>query len=516
MQTRTFSRLTLLTLVLGASSIARAEEEPIDDRKPEAHIVELGGFGGVLLPSNKHELYDSPNVTHQRLKKASPEVGLRLGYFPLKFFGFEIEGALMPTTTRDGDKSLLFAGRGHLVLQMPARFTPFLVAGGGILGVKSKENALGNDIDEAAHWGLGAKFYLVSGLTFRLDGRHTVSFAFNPSPDENSLTHHFEVLGGFSIVLGRPDDDPDGDRVPRSQDRCPRVKGVSPHGCPPPDSDGDGLPDSEDNCPDVAADTPSGCPDDRDGDGIPDADDACPDDAGTGIRGCPRDADGDGVPDRLDACVDEPEDLDGFADQNGCPDPDNDKDGVLDVADRCPTEAGPADNVGCPLTDRDGDGIADGLDNCPDERGKAKFQGCKQKQLVVIRSEKLEILDRIYFNSGRSRIRKRSFALLKNVAEVIKAHPEITKIRIEGHTDSVGGDALNLRLSNKRAQAVVNYLIKKGVDADRMEAVGFGEERPIQTNGTKAGRAANRRVEFVIIGDGNTPKPEGRQLNLTP
>ena len=215
--------------------------------------------------------------------------------------------------------------------------------------------------------------------------------------------------------------------------------------------------------------------------------------------GCPDqvpDKDGDGLSDALDSCIDQPEDVDGFEDTDGCPDPDDDKDGVLDASDKCPREAGPVENHGCPDTDRDKDGVVDRLDNCPDEPGTAANHGCKKKQLVQITQTSLKILDKVYFNTNKATIMKRSNRLLNNVAAVIVNHPEIPKIRIEGHTDDKGKDDYNKDLSQRRADRVRMYLIEKGVPEDRLEAVGFGEEKPVTSNKSGKGRAANRRVEF--------------------
>jgi hypothetical protein len=114
---------------------------------------------------------------------------------------------------------------------------------------------------------------------------------------------------------------------------------------------------------------------------------------------------------------------DGYEDDDGCPDEDNDADTVLDVADRCPTEAGVVDNGGCPDTDRDGDTVVDRLDNCPDEPGTVKNFGCKDKQLVVFKGGTIELLDIVYFKTNKAIIEKRSFKLLRNVATVINAPP---------------------------------------------------------------------------------------------
>jgi outer membrane protein OmpA-like peptidoglycan-associated protein len=233
-----------------------------------------------------------------------------------------------------------------------------------------------------------------------------------------------------------------------------------------------------------------GCPTEREDRDQHDDDDGCPD----------PDNDSDGLYDKIDECPLEAEDSDGVADDDGCPDPDSDGDGLDDVADRCPTEAGVVDNGGCPDTDRDGDGVVDRLDNCPDETGSAARQGCKDKQLVAISGGKLELLDIVYFDWNKASIQKRSHKLLRNVATVLAAHPEVTRVAVEGHTDDQGDDAYNKDLSQRRADAVRTFLVGAGVDEGRLVAIGYGEERPLVANDSSKNRAKNRRVAFTLSG----------------
>jgi len=211
------------------------------------------------------------------------------------------------------------------------------------------------------------------------------------------------------------------------------------------------------------------------------------------------DKDGDGIPDARDKCPNEPEDKDGFEDADGCPDPDNDKDGVLDADDRCPNQAGPVENQGCPDTDRDGDGVVDRLDKCPDKPGQPP-SGCpvEEKKFIVITVDKIELKQKVQFATGKAAINKASFPLLDEVVEVLKARSKI-ELRIEGHTDSKGVPKKNLKLSEDRAQSVMSYLIKGGVDAARLTSQGFGDTRPIAENKNEAGREKNRRTEFFIV-----------------
>ncbi|HYY51807.1 MAG TPA: OmpA family protein [Myxococcales bacterium] len=151
--------------------------------------------------------------------------------------------------------------------------------------------------------------------------------------------------------------------------------------------------------------------------------------------------------------------------------------------------------------DTDGDGVPDAVDNCPLVKGPADNAGCPraEKQIVTIRENRIEILDKVYFAPGKTLIHPRSTRLLNQIARVLKTHPEVVRIDVQGHTDSTGGLARNLALSQARAEAVVGALIRRGVAANRMVAHGFGPNQPIATNATRQGREKNRRVEFRVI-----------------
>jgi outer membrane protein OmpA-like peptidoglycan-associated protein len=322
-----------------------------------------------------------------------------------------------------------------------------------------------------------------------------------------------EDKDGFQDEDGCPDPDNDQDGVPDVADRCPNTPGpISNQGCPvvtARDRDGDGIPDELDKCPDQPEDKDGfqdedGCPEpDNDGDGLVDAVDRCPNNPGPITNfGCPvTDRDGDGIPDALDKCPDEPEDKDGFQDEDGCPDLDNDQDGVPDARDRCPNNPGPAETQGCPVMDRDGDGVPDNVDKCPDQPGPVEEHGCpKQYKLVVVQKDRIQIKQQIKFKSASAKIiGRQSLEVIKEVAQALEDNPRIKRIRVEGHTDSIGDDDANQRLSQRRADAVRAALMKDGVDPDRMESVGYGETRPIASNATAAGRAENRRTEFNIV-----------------
>ncbi|MFO0742318.1 MAG: OmpA family protein [Labilithrix sp.] len=283
-----------------------------------------------------------------------------------------------------------------------------------------------------------------------------------------------------------------------------------------PDRDHDGIPDGEDACPDVAGlrdpdPKKNGCPpplppSDRDHDGILDGDDACPDDPGPKTSdpktsGCP-DRDRDGIPDRWDACLDVPGIADPDPKKKGCP-PDRDGDGVPDADDACPDVAGVKDadprKNGCP-PDRDADGIPDADDACPDIAGPRdqdpKKNGCP---LVVITEKEIKILQQVKFEFDRAEILKESDTILDAVKVVLADHPEIKKIRVEGHTDNVGRPDYNKSLSDKRANSVMRWLTDHGIAKERLIAKGYGQEQPIDANDNETGRANNRRVAFTIL-----------------
>ncbi|MBM4778270.1 MAG: OmpA family protein [Archangiaceae bacterium] len=301
--------------------------------------------------------------------------------------------------------------------------------------------------------------------------------------------------------------DTDKDGIFDEQDKCLEVVGIFENqGCPDRDTDNDGFVDRLDKCVnEKGIKELNGCPDrDTDEDGFVDRKDKCPKVKGVKeLEGCPdADGDGDGLVDRLDKCPTEKEDPDAFKDDDGCPDPDNDEDGVTDTSDKCPMEKGVVENRGCPDKDDDQDTVVDRLDNCPGEKGDPKFQGCKSKQFVVITKEKLEILAPVFFKVGSDIIDPRSFAMLDNVAQVLNGHPEVEKVRVEGHTDNQGDPKKNLDLSQRRANSVKKYLVEKGKVADgRLTATGYGDQKPIEDNKTPAGREKNRRVVFSIAGN---------------
>lgn len=371
------------------------------------------------------------------------------------------------------------------------------------LGVGSTWNVDDESFDFNIPAGLGvnvrlAKNLWINGQTqyrFSIEDRpgwhHGVGLTFNfgdDDVDEDGVLNKDDRcpdIAGPVALNGCPDRD--GDAIADMDDKCPDVPGVSSAmGCP--DRDGDGITDGDDKCPDVAGiATFMGCPD-RDGDGITDAEDTCPEQAGTlANKGCP-DTDGDGLTDNVDKC---PREAGNIANQ-GCPD--RDGDGITDANDACPDQYGTPAMKGCP--DRDGDGVLDKDDRCPDKAGPATNKGCPE-----LSQETKEVLARavkqVQFQSGKATLLASSYEVLNAVADLMRVHPEYN-LTIGGHTDSQGDDKMNMTLSERRANACYDYLVKKGVAANRIKHAGFGETKPVATNMNAAGREQNRRVEFEL------------------
>jgi OmpA-OmpF porin, OOP family len=312
-------------------------------------------------------------------------------------------------------------------------------------------------------------------LQIELDQGNAVRAAAHRNTAKQSLVTVIERSKGCKIEGS----DRDGDGVLDEDDACPDNPGpVEFQGCP--DRDGDQLPDNVDACPEVPGPKDNkGCPyGDRDGDGTLDKDDGCPDTPGPKEnKGCPYgDRDNDNIPDNIDKCPDQPEDKDGWEDEDGCPDPDNDADGILDVVDKCPLQPETVNG----FEDEDG---------CPDVK----------LDLVEVRRDigKIEIKEKVFFDTGKATIKPQSFGLLNQVATVLKTYPTM-HVLVEGHTDSVGGHTFNQRLSDSRSDSVRQYLLQQGIESERLTSQGFSYDKPIASNQTAKGREQNRRVEFTI------------------
>ncbi|TPV94464.1 MAG: hypothetical protein B7733_15130 [Myxococcales bacterium FL481] len=394
------------------------QKEPwIKRHAPTRNLVELGVFGGVLFPDELLELYevdfDLEDEGHRKFDSPAPDLGLRVGYYPLAALGIEAEGKAIPFNTDNGG-ALGYGFGGHLLLQIPKwSLTPFIVAGMGGLGVSSPRDVVGSDVDETPYFGGGVKAYLNKRVALRVDVRDIL--ARERIDIDRPTRSNLEVTLGLSVTLGRPK--------------------------PPSDRDGDGFIDAEDRCPNEPGVAPDGCPiRDRDGDGILDPQDACPDQPGPAPTGCPiLDTDGDGILDPDDQCPNEPETFNGFEDGDGCP-----------------------DVVPEPVK---------------------RFTG---------------VIDGIYFELNKAEVRPDSEPTLSRAVQILNEYPDL-RVEIAGHTDNTGTEKHNLELSQERAESVKQWLVGRGVDPQRLQTVGYGFERPIDTNRTDEGRARNRRIEFRLI-----------------
>lgn len=429
-----------------AEKTADPQDKWIKRWPPTRNMVELGVYGGIFLPSTEIELFEPmpgrPDMGFREFKRVAFDVGGRVGYYPVRFFGLEVEGGAMPSQTTADTRALMYHARGHLVAQL-ARYSvvPFILAGPSGLGVASDSNAVGNDIDLGAHFGGGVKFFFSRRTMMRLDLHNTLTARRGLG---EGVANSFEVLLGLSITLGRPKPkhveprDRDGDGFLDPDDKCVDVPGVAPDGCPIPDTDGDGFLDPDDSCPTEKGLPPDGCPLlDTDGDGFMDDVDECVDVPGVEPAGCPiGDTDGDGILDDVDVCVTDPETHNGFEDADGCPD-------------EIPSEV-------------------------------EAFTG---------------VIEGIYFDINRDSIKDRSRPKLDEAVALLEKYPML-RLEISGHTDSKGERDYNMDLSLRRADAVKQYLVDAGITASRLQTRGAGPDEPRDSNRKKAGRAKNRRIEF--------------------
>lgn len=400
--------------------------------------LELGVYGGAFLPNDDHEFYDFRKTSHVPLDPIGPELGIRVGYFPVPFAGFEVEGDLMPFGTEGASGVLLFGMRGQLAVRPVAgRVRPLAVLGLGVMGVRSGELGLANDTDAVGHAGLGLEASLGRMVSVRLDGRYLRA----PAANSDAGTNHFAALLGVTLNLGSL-----GQRSAPPTAETTEVVTTTGR-----DSDGDGVPDARDRCPDRPVRSATGCP-------APDSDD-----------------DGDGFAFAVDACPDAAEDVNGVADNDGCPEAapvpmangDGDGDGLGDGVDGCPNEAGPAENGGCPDSDADRDSVVDRLDNCPEMAGTVAFHGCTRAQSVVIGPSEIELTRPVPFRG--TNVDPDARQVLANLAEVLIAHPELRVVRIVVRAD-------NQSVADKRAKALQGHLVSRGVRPDQIETLGEAED----------------------------------------
>jgi outer membrane protein OmpA-like peptidoglycan-associated protein len=346
---------------------------------------------------------------------------------------------------------------------------------------------LNTSVDDAFRWGVGTEIPVYEKLSGLVEANGSVYTKGGAAPTEGLIGLRMrasewiaQVAGGTGVVQG----------LTAPQYRVVAAIGFSQGQEPPPpeptDTDGDGLFDSADRCPAQAEDLDryednDGCPDlDDDQDQVANDKDRCPAEAEDrdgqdDEDGCPDlDDDGDQVLDATDRCQGEPEDADGFEDADGCPDPDNDQDGVLDGDDRCPMEAGAKQQQGCPAP------------------------AAAAPSQVKVSSTQLELKQTVQFARNATRIEPQSMFLMDQVAEALKTHTEIERVVVEGHSDDLGSPAVNLRVSQGRAEAVVEALVERGVARERLVARGIGPDRPLVPNDSDENRERNRRVELHI------------------
>lgn len=327
------------------------------------------------------------------------------------------------------------------------KFEPYLGVGGGYVFLDRYSSGTFNG-------SFGFNYWINDNWGFFLQSTYKNSF------EDDNTPKHFQHSVGLTVKFGGKDTD--GDGIYDKDDACPEVAGLAEfNGCP--DSDGDGIEDSKDTCPNEA--------------GLAEFD------------GCP-DSDGDGVPDNKDKCPNTP----GLKSLDGCPDADGD--GIADGDDNCPNEAGPVANGGCPWPDSDGDGILDKDDQCPNETGTVANNGCPELPEAVKKALR-DYAKTILFKTGKTEIKFESAEILGNIAEILKEYDRAT-FYIDGHTDSVGSEELNQKLSEGRAQSVIDWLAEHGIDKSRLTSRGFGESQPLMTNDTRDGRERNRRVEIIL------------------
>jgi len=349
-------------------------------------------------------------------------------------------------------------------------------------GVKLPNNEAGAyKTSEVNYLGeLGIRFPVTDNLSLNLSGG--VQISPNDWLDDQakgvSNDMFFTAMGGISYSF-LTEFDSDGDGVVDSKDMCPDTPAgikVDEFGCPF-DSDRDGVPDYFDECPGTPQGAPidkKGCPLDSDSDGVPDYTDLCPD-TSPGIAvddyGCPFDSDGDGVPDYLDQCPDTPYEVE--VDKYGCP-VDEDLDGVPDYLDQCPgTLPGvQVDEKGCEIV------IA------PPPTG--------------VSLDKLVLSSETSFEFNSAQLKPAAYPELDKLLQQMKKYP-MSRWRIEGHTDNIGSEDGNIKMSKLRAESVLNYFVSRGIPQGRFEVVGLGSRQPVADNATPEGKAKNRRVEIKRV-----------------
>jgi outer membrane protein OmpA-like peptidoglycan-associated protein len=489
-----FKAIAVLALVL-ALTVAAVAAETTDK-------IGLGVRGGLFLSGGEWKLGPMGGAEVKFGVHKNWSIGLCGMYGPTKDGMLDLSGDL-PALVEADDEDCELRIRHHIIeLAGYYNITPdeeetnfYLTAGMGIDSWRVRDKS-GNkvfipdtkdnmfefrDQQMTLMFGAGMEYFLIE--EFSVGGAlryHLLTSVFSQFKDAKDVGGSdgldnppgiFEIGATMTAYLGACKDQ-DKDEVCDEEDKCPETpKGciVDEAGCPI-DEDGDGVCDGLDQCPN----TPRGCKVD--------------------INGCQSDSDGDGVCDGVDKCPNTPEVAE--VDASGCP-LDTDKDGVADYKDNCPGTPTKCkvDNSGCPV-DSDNDGVCDGIDQCPGtpEGLEVDDVGCP----VAYRIEKQVVLVGVTFAVNSARLTDQAKEELDKVVESLKAIPHI-RLEIQGHTDISGSHDHNMKLSQQRAESVVEYFVENGVDRSRLTAKGYGPDKPKFDNKTADGRKKNRRVEMVRL-----------------
>lgn len=415
-------------------------------------------FGGHWFEGNQDPFGDDATLEH------GITYGLGFGYQMTKSLGLELVVNYTDSESNPMDKDLdAYPVRLDLFynLTKDSAFVPYVAAGAGIM--EWSQQGYDNDTDTLFNYGFGVKYFMTDNIALRADVRHLIT--------NDELQSNMLYTVGFVFAFGgeeekavepvAPVEEPEEEPVAVQEEEKP----VEAEAVAEVDSDGDGIVDSLDKC----ADTPSGIKVDE--------------------NGCPADSDGDGVTDDKDNCPGTPAGAKVTSD--GCP-YDTDGDGVIDDKDKCPNtpKGTKVDGYGCPVVekpvvkDSDNDGVADDKDKCKDTPAGANVNahGCW-------------VVKDLYFKTGKSVIMEDSKKNVDEVIVVMQKNPDM-KIEVQGYTDNKGSVKMNQKLSEKRAKAVMDYMVSKGVAKNRITAKGYGVDNPVDTNDTEEGRANNRRVEL--------------------
>jgi OmpA-OmpF porin, OOP family len=453
---RVSSRTLLLAPVLSAWLLVggtASAQEPLQLRTDVSGMrdfrYELGLVGGGQFFHDEHTLSRADSDPTSLSPASAGAFGLQFAVNLHRYISVEAEGLATRTNTRDFATDMWifqFGGqfRFHTV-NLADRFQPYLLLGyGAIASMVEDKLVQPDDQDGMGRAGLGLRIAITERVGLRLEGRVQSSLAFASEVlsigDETAYGGpDFLGLASLSINVGAT---------------RPRLFVADKVVLKDPD-----IPD-----------------DDR-----------------------------DGLINRADRCPREPEDPDGYQDDDGCPDEDNDKDGIADAKDRCPLRAEIRNSIddqdGCPETDDDNDNILGSNDQCADKaeilNGFKDGDGCPDELPNEIKRF-TGILEGIKFRGRSEALLPSSYALLDQLVDVLNQHPDL-KIEVGGHSDNRGKEAASRDLSRKQAEKVRDYLLSKGVKAERILAVGYGMDRPLASNKNETGRSKNRRIEFRVL-----------------